>query len=138
MAARWAAVCILAVLHNFDLFVRQPIQLIYLAIDRGIDLFNAALNGMSFVIEVALGFGQVFLQLQHLFDERSDVRFVNRQRGAGTRVLLDYRLNELGISPEAVDGYKREEYTHLAVAAAVQSSVADCCSMRSYWWRRVW
>lgn len=57
---------------------------------------------------------------------RSDVRFVNRQRGAGTRVLLDYRLNELGISPETVDGYKREEYTHLAVAAAVQSSVADC------------
>jgi putative molybdopterin biosynthesis protein len=57
---------------------------------------------------------------------RSGVRFVNRQRGAGTRVLLDYRLNELGISPEAIDGYNREEYTHLAVAAAVQSSVADC------------
>ena len=57
---------------------------------------------------------------------RSEVRFVNRQRGAGTRVLLDYRLSELGISPEAVSGYQREEYTHLAVAAAVQSGVADC------------
>ena len=57
---------------------------------------------------------------------RSDVRFVNRQRGAGTRVLLDYRLNELGISADKVAGYQREEYTHLAVAAAVQSGVADC------------
>jgi putative molybdopterin biosynthesis protein len=57
---------------------------------------------------------------------RSEVRFVNRQRGAGTRVLLDYRLKELGIAPEAVHGYQREEYTHLAVAAAVQSGVADC------------
>jgi putative molybdopterin biosynthesis protein len=57
---------------------------------------------------------------------RPDVRFVNRQRGAGTRVLLDYRLKELGIAAESVHGYRREEYTHLAVAAAVQSGVADC------------
>ena len=57
---------------------------------------------------------------------RPDVRFVNRQRGAGTRVLLDYRLKELGITPEAINGYTREEYTHLAVAAAVQSGMADC------------
>jgi putative molybdopterin biosynthesis protein len=57
---------------------------------------------------------------------RSDVRFVNRQRGAGTRVLLDYRLKELGLAAESVHGYQREEYTHLAVAAAVQSGVADC------------
>jgi putative molybdopterin biosynthesis protein len=57
---------------------------------------------------------------------RPDVRYVNRQRGAGTRVLLDYRLGQLGIAPEQVRGYEREEYTHLAVAAAVQSGVADC------------
>lgn len=57
---------------------------------------------------------------------RGDVRFVNRQRGAGTRVLLDHRLERLGIRPEAVNGYGREEYTHLAVAAAVQSGAADC------------
>ena len=49
-----------------------------------------------------------------------------QQRGAGTRVLLDYRLSEPGIPPESVSGYQREEYTHLAVAAAVQSGVADC------------
>jgi putative molybdopterin biosynthesis protein len=54
-----------------------------------------------------------------------DVRFVNRQRGAGTRVLLDYELGKLGITAEQVQGYGREEYTHLAVAAAVASGAAD-------------
>jgi putative molybdopterin biosynthesis protein len=58
--------------------------------------------------------------------ERRDVRYVNRQRGAGTRVLLDYRLEEMGIDPAAVQGYEREEVTHLAVAAAIASGVADC------------
>jgi putative molybdopterin biosynthesis protein len=57
---------------------------------------------------------------------RPDVGYVNRQRGAGTRILLDYRLGQLGIAPEQVRGYEREEYTHLAVAVAVQSGVADC------------
>ena len=55
----------------------------------------------------------------------SRVRFVNRQRGAGTRVLLDFKLRELGVSPESISGYDREEYTHLAVAAAVQGGRAD-------------
>jgi putative molybdopterin biosynthesis protein len=54
------------------------------------------------------------------------VTFVNRQRGAGTRVLLDYHLSRLRISPDSIRGYTREEYTHLAVAAAVQSGRADC------------
>ncbi|WP_420629756.1 molybdopterin biosynthesis protein [Candidatus Leptofilum sp.] len=56
---------------------------------------------------------------------REDVQLVNRQRGAGTRVLLDYQLGKLGIQPEQVRGYGREEYTHLAVAAAVASGTAD-------------
>ncbi len=56
---------------------------------------------------------------------RDDVQLVNRQRGAGTRVLLDYELGKLGIKPEQVPGYGREEYTHLAVAAAVASGTAD-------------
>lgn len=54
-----------------------------------------------------------------------DVQLVNRQRGAGTRLLLDYELGQLGIDPTQVRGYEREEYTHLAVAAAVASGVAD-------------
>ena len=56
---------------------------------------------------------------------RPDVRLVNRQRGAGTRVLLDYELGKLGISPAHINGYEREEYTHLAVAAAVASGTAS-------------
>jgi putative molybdopterin biosynthesis protein len=57
---------------------------------------------------------------------RPDVHYVNRQRGAGTRVLLDYEMGKLGMDPAAVQGYDQEEYTHLAVAAAVQSGRADC------------
>ncbi len=57
---------------------------------------------------------------------RPDVTFVNRQRGAGTRVLLDYHLEQKGIPTEAISGYNQEEYTHLSVAAAVASGRADC------------
>ena len=53
------------------------------------------------------------------------VQFVNRQRGAGTRVLLDYQLGQMGASPDQIQGYGREEYTHLAVAAAVAGGAAD-------------
>jgi putative molybdopterin biosynthesis protein len=56
---------------------------------------------------------------------RPDVLFVNRQRGSGTRVLLDFELRKLGVRPEQVRGYQREEYTHLAVAADVASGAAD-------------
>lgn len=56
---------------------------------------------------------------------RADVTFVNRQRGAGTRVLLDFEIGKIGLTPEEIKGYGREEYTHLAVAAAVASGVAD-------------
>jgi putative molybdopterin biosynthesis protein len=56
---------------------------------------------------------------------RADVSFVNRQRGSGTRVLLDYQLKGLGLNGEAIRGYRREEFTHLAVAAAVKSGSAD-------------
>jgi putative molybdopterin biosynthesis protein len=57
---------------------------------------------------------------------REDVTFVNRQRGAGTRVLLDYHLQQLGLPAEDIQGYRQEEYTHLSVAAAVASGRADC------------
>ena len=57
---------------------------------------------------------------------RDDVTFVNRQGGAGTRILLDYQLHKLGIEPMRVRGYTREESTHLAVATAVAQGAADC------------
>jgi putative molybdopterin biosynthesis protein len=57
---------------------------------------------------------------------RPSVQFVNRQRGAGTRVLLDYHLKSMTISAESIAGYFQEEYTHLGVAAAIASGRADC------------
>jgi molybdopterin molybdotransferase/putative molybdopterin biosynthesis protein len=56
---------------------------------------------------------------------RPEVRFINRQRGAGTRLLLDYLLQENGLEPAMVQGYAREEYTHMAVAVNVHSGTAD-------------
>lgn len=56
---------------------------------------------------------------------RDGVRFINRQRGSGTRVLLDYMMTQEGISAADVRGYEREEFTHLAVAAAVAGGTAD-------------
>ena len=57
---------------------------------------------------------------------KPQVQFVNRQRGAGTRVLLDYHLNLMTIPQSSIVGYSQEEYTHLGVAAAVASGRADC------------
>ncbi|MFO7838931.1 MAG: molybdopterin biosynthesis protein [Desulfosalsimonadaceae bacterium] len=56
---------------------------------------------------------------------RDDVQFINRQAGSGTRVLLDYRLEQIGISGSSISGYGNEEYTHMAVAVAVLSGAAD-------------
>ncbi len=57
---------------------------------------------------------------------REDISYINRQKGAGTRVLLDYHLKESGIKKDLIRGYEQEEFTHLAVAAAVASGRADC------------
>ena len=56
---------------------------------------------------------------------RGDVVFVNRQAGAGTRLLTDLHLKRLRIDPQNVKGYHHEEFTHMAVAAAVLSGAAD-------------
>lgn len=67
------------------------------------------------------------LSLKSISDiSEKNVRFVNRQRGAGTRLLLDYYLKKLHISPEQINGYEREEFTHLSVAAAVANGDVDC------------
>jgi molybdenum cofactor synthesis domain-containing protein len=56
---------------------------------------------------------------------RDDVTFINRQAGAGTRVLLDYHLGLAQLDPSNIKGYRMEEYTHTSVAVAVLSGVAD-------------
>ncbi len=54
------------------------------------------------------------------------MRFVNRQPGAGTRVLLDHLLRKQGLRAEQVHGYAHEENSHTGVAAAIASGVVDC------------
>ncbi|MBW2059036.1 MAG: molybdopterin biosynthesis protein [Deltaproteobacteria bacterium] len=56
---------------------------------------------------------------------RDGIVFINRQRGSGTRMLLDHLLEERGIDPKGIRGYQREEYNHMAVAVAVLSGSAD-------------
>lgn len=66
------------------------------------------------------------LQLSGLADlARPGIRYVNRQKGAGTRLLLDYQLRQLGLAPDQIDGYTREELTHTAVAAQIKGGSAD-------------
>src|ERR1051325_5609212 len=65
-------------------------------------------------------------QIEQLADlARSDATFVNRQPGSGTRVLLDYELQRLRIDPSSIRGFDREEFTHMAVAVAIASELAD-------------
>ena len=56
---------------------------------------------------------------------RKRAHFVNRQKGAGTRTLVDRMLRDAGIAPERIHGYGTEEYTHLAVAATIATGRAD-------------
>lgn len=56
---------------------------------------------------------------------RTDVRFVNRQVGSGTRMLLELMLPKFGITAAMVNGYENTEFTHSAVAAFIASGMAD-------------
>ncbi|MCX5779271.1 MAG: molybdopterin biosynthesis protein, partial [Firmicutes bacterium] len=56
---------------------------------------------------------------------RPEVRYINRQRGSGTRLLLDYLLKRAKLDWHMINGYNREEYTHLAIAASVKNDACD-------------
>ena len=56
---------------------------------------------------------------------RKDITFINRQKGSGTRILLDHTLKALLLEPSQIQGYEKEEYTHMAVATTVASGIAD-------------
>ncbi|MDP2823823.1 MAG: substrate-binding domain-containing protein [Sulfuritalea sp.] len=65
-------------------------------------------------------------RLQTLADaSRRGLRMVNRQRGSGTRSLIDQLLAANGLRPESIDGYAHEEFTHEAIAATVAGGQAD-------------
>jgi len=56
---------------------------------------------------------------------RDDVTFINRQKGSGTRVLLDLQLKQQGILPSGIKGYDVELDTHLAVGSAIVQGKAN-------------
>ncbi len=60
------------------------------------------------------------------FSDIARVRYVNRQRGAGTRILCDYLLAKNKMDPSKIEGYENEEFTHTAVAALIAAGNADC------------
>jgi len=59
------------------------------------------------------------------FDDITRYRFINRQKGSGTRTLLDHLLKQKGISPKKIQGYDEEVTTHHGVCLAVQNGDAD-------------
>jgi len=88
----------------------EPAMLVHLAMrDQGLIVPPGNTKGIHALTDLA----------------RPDVRFVNRQKGSGTRVLLDYELAKAGLKPADIQGYEREEFTHLAVAVAVEGGSAD-------------
>jgi molybdate-binding protein/DNA-binding transcriptional regulator YhcF (GntR family) len=72
---------------------------------------------------VAKGNPKNILGLEDL--KRPDVTFVNRQKGSGTRVWLDYKLREMGVIPSDIKGFNRELDTHLAVGMSISKGEAD-------------
>lgn len=84
-------------------------------------LFHGVMREQGFIVRK--GNPKSILSFEDL--TRDDVTFINRQAGAGTRVLLDHHLRHAGIDPAEIEGYHLEEYTHTSVAVAVLSGVAD-------------
>jgi putative molybdopterin biosynthesis protein len=100
---------------NFP-FIRKHLQ------DVPVQAVNLAIRRQGFIVRPGNPSG-----VRGVEDlARPEVRFINRQSGAGTRILLDHHLRRAGITPEQVTGYEREEYTHMAVAVNVASQAADC------------
>jgi putative molybdopterin biosynthesis protein len=87
-----------------------------------VTVINLVIRHQGFI--VAKGNPQQIQSMRDLI--RDDLHFINRQRGAGTRILLDDHLKQAGIRPEQIQGYNQEEYTHMAVAVNVLSGAADC------------
>ena len=56
---------------------------------------------------------------------KENLRYVNRQKGSGTRILTDYLCKQAGIDADAIYGYDREELTHNSVAVQIASGSAD-------------
>jgi molybdate-binding protein/DNA-binding transcriptional regulator YhcF (GntR family) len=90
---------------------------------QGIEVAVVHLADRTQGFMVAKGNPKNIIGLEDL--KRPDITFVNRQKGSGTRVWLDYKLREMGILPNNIKGYLRELDTHLAVAMSIVRGDAD-------------
>jgi molybdate transport repressor ModE-like protein len=95
-------------------------------------LYTQALGGVHHLIRVATRVQGLLVRQgnpagvrQPADLARPGLRFINRQRDSGTRLLLDQLLQAAGIEPARIQGYENEEYTHAAVAAHIASGLAD-------------
>ncbi len=115
--------CHMAPMHILDeetgVYNRAMIQSHFPIEDMGIIKLVKRSQGLM----VPKGNPKGITDISHLSGD--GIQFVNRQRGSGTRILLDYHLKRLGISPEDIAGYDRVLTTHTAVAAAVANQTAD-------------
>ena len=89
--------------------------------DAEITLVNLAIRHQGFI--VPKGNPKGIRSIHDLAD--GSIRFLNRQRGAGTRILFDHHLRDAEINPTQVAGYDKEEFTHMAVAVNVLTGAAD-------------
>ena len=87
----------------------------------GIKLVNLVFRDQGLIVQS--GNPKAIRSIEDL--ARHDVAFINRQAGSGTRILLDDKLNRMGIRPADINGYQHEEYTHMSVAVAVLSGTVD-------------
>ncbi len=124
LSALKAGSCLFAGCHLFDPETGDfnfPFLAKYLP-DMDVAVVNLAIRHQGLI--VAKGNPKNILSAADL--ARPDVLFINRQKGAGTRILLDHSIRTAGLEPHQVRGYDREEYTHMAVAVNVLTGAADC------------
>ena len=89
--------------------------------DRDIRIVTLVHREQGFI--VPMGNPKNITGVRDLFG--ADIRFINRQAGSGTRVLLDYELSRNDLDPDGIQGYQQDEYTHMAVAVAILSGKVD-------------
>ena len=92
-------------------------------VEESAEFWSVALMEREQGLIVAPRFKSKVKTLAHL--AYPGLRFVNRQRGSGTRVLLDTLLAEAGMVATSISGYGHEEFTHQAVAATIAAGAAD-------------
>jgi putative molybdopterin biosynthesis protein len=90
------------------------------------EYLNRYLPGEEIVLLTVAGRQQGIVSRDGIaFNKLTENTFINRQKGSGTRMLLDFELKRTGIDPSRIRGYVHEATTHLAVALAVKSGEAD-------------